>query len=132
MSVYSSKHGADEGVVVVTSTASNISTMNIMDIRRMYLGLPPINKNMTGKAIINRTDADTYNLFLKNIMHMTEYRYKRRLVKRIFRYGTSAIKEVESLQEISSHFEKNKDDITFISTSQLEQVRDVKVILRLW
>lgn len=96
------------------------------------MGLPPVNNRDVGKAVINVADRDTYNLFLKNILHMTEYRYKRRLVKRVFRYGSSSLKEVESDREIAEHLDRNINDITYIEASSLDKFENAKVILRLW
>ncbi|MBE9516571.1 MAG: hypothetical protein IME93_06295 [Proteobacteria bacterium] len=123
---------SDTAVVLVTGSKSDITSISIIEVRRLYLGLPPVSNREAGKAVINMTDSDIFNVFLKNIMHMTEYRYRRRLVKRVFRYGSSQIKEVNSIEELSDHFASNKNDIAFVKVSSLDRLDNIKVLTRLW
>lgn len=127
-SVFASDHKA----VLVCSNNSNLNSLSMTDIRRIYLGLPPISNNTSINPVLNLSNKDVYEDFLKNIMHMTEDSYRRKMIKRVFRRGTTQIIEVNSIKELVTHLENNPTDISFLSEKTAEETNGIKVIQRLW
>jgi hypothetical protein len=84
------------------------------------------------KPVINRFNKKLYEDFLKNVMHMTEDGYKRKIVRRVFKYGAEYIKELYSIEEIAEHLSAHPDDVVFVSTANLSEIKDARVIARLW
>lgn len=123
---------ADPSVVLIAARGSGIESLSNRDIRRIFLGLKSADSNSVGKPVINLSNTDTYQKFLKNVMHMTEGAYKRKLVKRIFRNGAEAIREIDGLDELDKHLATNSGDISFIEYSAIEKMNEVEVVKILW
>ncbi|MDH5471345.1 MAG: hypothetical protein OEY61_00680 [Gammaproteobacteria bacterium] len=125
-------YAEDDHVFLITGSRSNISSISKHDLRRIYLGGTAINIPEPTNPIINKIDISTYRLFLKNIMHMTENGYKRKVVKRVFRQGSDKIIEIKNLNELDNHFKEHPNDICFISSKHSSQMLNIKIIKTLW
>ena len=108
---------AESKVVLIAAKGSGIKSISNHDLRRVFLGLKSVDSKLVNKPVINLHNKDVYEGFLKNVMHMTEGTYKRKIVKRIFRNGTKEIKEVKLLNELNAHLTSNVGDISFIEAS---------------
>lgn len=122
----------DSQTVLVTSKKSDISTMKTKDIRRIFLGLRPINGTQTNTPIINTSNKKAYKLFLKNIMFLTERGYKRKLLKRVFRQGADQINSFDSIKDITENLKTNPSHFTFMLKEDALNQPDLKIIQALW
>jgi len=123
---------AESKVVLIAAKGSGIKSISNRDIRRVFLGLKSSDSELVNKPVINLYDRELYEEFLKNVMHMTEGAYKRKIVKRIFRNGTEEIKEIEMLNELNSHLTSNIGDISFVDNDAVEKMHDIEVVKVLW
>jgi len=123
---------AENKVVLIAAKGSGIESISNRDIRRVFLGLKSADSEIVNRPVINLNNKEIYEEFLKNIMHMTEGAYKRKLVKRIFRNGAVEIKEVEMLNELNVHLTNNVGDISFVENTVVDKMTDIEVIKVLW
>jgi hypothetical protein len=123
---------AEQSVVLIAAKGSGIESISNRDIRRIYLGLKSADSKMVNRPVINMYDREIFEDFLKNVMHMTEGSYKRKLVKRIFRNGAAEIKEIERLQELNEHLLNNVGDVSFVDSSAVDMMHDIEVVKVLW
>ena len=123
---------AENKVVLIAAKGSGIESISNRDIRRVFLGLKSADSEIVNRPVINLNNKEIYEEFLKNIMHMTEGAYKRKLVKRIFRNGSEEIKEVEMLNELNAHLTNNVGDISFVENTVFDKMTDIEVIKVLW
>ena len=77
-------------------------------------------------------DKAAYKAFLKNVMHMTEKGYRRKLIKRIFRLGSGKIVELESVPKLVSYLNENPNDISFMDKATAEKTKGIRVVQVLW
>jgi hypothetical protein len=123
---------AENRVVLIAAKGSGIERLSNHDIRRIFLGLKSADSEIVNKPVLNLYNEEVYEEFLKNVMHMTEGAYRRKLVKRIFRYGAEEIKEVSLLQELNTHLNNNVGDISFVDYNAVDKMHDVEVVKVLW
>ena len=123
---------AEDKVVLIAAKGSGIESISNRDIRRVFLGLKSADSDLVNKPVINLYNRELYEDFLKNVMHMTEGTYKRKIVKRIFRNGTEEIKEVKMLNELNTHLTSNIGDISFVYNDAAEKMQDIEVVKVLW
>jgi hypothetical protein len=123
---------AEDKVVLIAAKGSGIESISNRDIRRVFLGLKSADSDFVNKPVINLYNRELYEDFLKNVMHMTEGTYKRKIVKRIFRNGTEKIKEVKMLDELNTHLTSNIGDISFVYNDVAEKMHDIEVVKVLW
>jgi len=123
---------AENKVVLIAAKGSGIEMLSNRDIRRVFLGLKSADSELVNKPVLNLYNRKIYQEFLKNVMHMTEGAYKRKLVKRIFRHGSEEIKEVDMLDDLNAHLTRNIGDISFVEYNAVEQMQDIEVVKVLW
>lgn len=127
-SVRAEDHGQ---VVMITHTSSSAEAISLLEIRRLYLGFSSQDADI-GKPIINHSDRQLFEDFLKNIMHVTEDGYRRKIVRRVFRYGSDYVTELQSIEKIAQHLAENPNDVVFVYVNNLQRYGDVKILVRLW
>ena len=123
---------AEQTVVLIAARGSGIEEISNRDIRRIFLGLKSADSELVNKPVINIYNKEVYEEFLKNVMHMTEGAYKRKIVKRIFRHGTKEIKEINELKKLNDHLIRNVGDISFVDSAAIEDMQDIEVVKVLW
>jgi len=123
---------AEDKVFLIAAKGSGIESISNRDIRRVFLGLKSADSDLVNKPVINLHNRELYEKFLKNVMHMTEGAYKRKVVKRIFRNGTEEIKQVETLNELNTHLTSNIGDISFVDNAAVEKMHNIEVVKVLW
>ena len=119
-------------VALVAASGSNIEALSQRDIRRLYLGLKPSGNDSVGSPVLNRQSDELYDLFLKNVMHMTASSYKRKRVKAIFRKGSEEITEVDTLEALNAHLVENRGDVSFVELSDVDNMDSIEVVQVLW
>lgn len=122
----------NHSAVLICAGNCTINHLDALDVRRIFLGLKPINHSQKIKPIINRSNEKLYKDFLKNILHMTEDGYKRKIIKRVFRQGADYIKETSSIDKLVTQLNENPNLISFIRPEQASQYRSIKVVQILW
>ena len=119
-------------VALIAAKGSGIEELSIRDVRRVYLGLKSAESKVVNKPVLNTHSRELYDDFLKNVMHMTEGSYKRKLVKRIFRQGAEEIRQISSYEALNDHLLKNVGDISFAEVSVVKNMENIEVIQILW
>jgi len=117
--------------VLVAAESSPIQKTNILEIRRMYLGLPS-STSLIKNTVMNISDSTVYRMFLKNIMHMTDKGYRRKMVKRIFRQGGKKVIEMQDITELVNYLVENPYDVSFMSEDMAKNTKGIKVVQVLW
>ena len=131
--ISASKPGhAEHKVVLIAAKGSGIEMISNRDLRRLFLGLKSSDSSLVNRPVLNLHNRDVYEEFLKNVMHMTDGAYRRKLVKRIFRHGIEEIKEVDMLNELNEHLAANVGDISFVDYNDVKKMRDIEVVKVLW
>lgn len=125
-------HAEDNHAFLITGSSSEITFVSQHDLRRIYLGGSAINTPDIANPVINKADPETYKLFLKNVMHMNEGSYKRKVIKRVFRQGSDKIIEISNLSKLDQHFKNNPNDICYISDKDSKHLINIKIIRELW
>lgn len=125
-------HAKNPAGVLVTAEPTDISELKLIDIRRIYLGLPVDSLDNHIHPVINKSDIKIYKEFIRTVMRMTEKGYKRKLIKRVFRQGSDKIEELHSHEALVEYLINNPGNISFMSEEQAKKSRGLKVIQLLW
>jgi hypothetical protein len=123
---------AQQEVYLIAAKGSGIEAISNRDIRRIFLGLKSVDSERVNKPVINLYDRKVYEDFLKNVLHMTDGAYKRKIVKRIFRNGAEEIEELDMLEELNRHLISNVGDISFADHDTVQKMHDIEVVKVLW
>lgn len=83
------QHSADR-VVLVASVASTIESLDAVDLRRLFLGIPVLRGAVSYHALRNGSDERLRQIFLQNLVSMSESNYERRLLALALEQGRAS------------------------------------------
>jgi len=127
-----STYAAKTSGVLVAAKESRIQKVSIIEVRKIFIGLPASELSGIRQPVINHSDNQVYQIFLKKVLRMTDKGYKRKLIKRIFRQGSEKIKTIYKKRELLEYLRENPDDVSFMSKENADNTAGIKVIQQLW
>jgi hypothetical protein len=72
--------GTGDHVVLIIGAASPVTALDVVDVRRIFLGIPVMHDGVMLTAIRNESDPVLQQVFLQNIVSMSPSAYERRLL----------------------------------------------------
>jgi hypothetical protein len=72
---------ADEKLVLIVSADSNITQLDSLQVRKLFLGLTVTQNGNRLWPVLNETDARVKEIFLQNIVSMSDITYDRSLLR---------------------------------------------------
>lgn len=122
----------DNNAVLISASGKLIPEFTNKEIRLLYLGFPVTKEEQTYEPLINASDPVTYKQFLQKVMFMTENRYQRQLISRVFRNGGEQPIRFDDKDNLINSLKNKTNTITFVMAGTASQLDNVQVIQRLW
>lgn len=122
----------DSSVVLVASPGFPPGTLGILELRRLFLGLPVYRGREELTPLINASDKVLYQAFLQKVMFMSEANYQRQLVMRVFRRGGKRPEVFRDPRKLARALRMAPLNITFMTREQVKQLKNVEVVQPLW
>jgi hypothetical protein len=72
---------AGEQLVLVVSADSKVEQLDSLELRKLFLGLTVTHNGGRLRPVLNETDARVKDIFLQNIVSMSDITYDRRLLR---------------------------------------------------
>jgi hypothetical protein len=72
---------ADEQLVLVVSAGSKVEQLDSLELRKLFLGLTVTYDGSRLRPVLNETDVRVKEIFLQNIISMSDITYDRRLLR---------------------------------------------------
>lgn len=72
---------ADEQLVLIVSAGSTIAQLDSLEVRKLFLGLTVTQDGNRLRPVLNETDARVKEIFLQNIVSMSDITYDRSLLR---------------------------------------------------
>ena len=72
---------AGEQLVLVVSADSKVEQLDSLELRKLFLGLTVTHNGSRLRPVLNETDARVKEIFLQNIVSMSDITYDRRLLR---------------------------------------------------
>lgn len=126
LSVYSKE------LVLVSSTTANYEALSSFEVRKIFLGYPIKRENTPLIAIRNKSDEESYQIFLQKVVHLSARNYERRLMSKTFRTGTPTVLEINSLLTLKHKLLNNEFHISVMWLEDVELESNLKVLQTLW
>jgi hypothetical protein len=123
---------AGEQLVLIVSADSKVEQLDSMELRKLFLGLTVTHNGNRLRPVLNETDARVKEIFLQNIVSMSDSTYDRRLLRLALIQGQT---QPTAYQNITSLIKAVAADPSAVSYAWLKDVaRDARIrILRvLW
>ncbi len=78
---------AEHVMVLIVGSASPVQHLNVIDVRKLFLGFTVISDGLQLRALDNRSDDGLRQAFLQNVIAMSELSYERRLLSITLQQG---------------------------------------------
>jgi len=119
-------------LVLVSSTAANYEPLSSFEVRKIFLGFPIKRKNTLLTAIRNKSDEESYQVFLQKVIHLSAKNYERRLMSKTFRTGTTSVSSIATLPALTNKLLSNKSNLSVMWRKDVEVNHNLKVVQVLW
>jgi hypothetical protein len=87
-------------VVLVVSASSAVKELNPIEIRKLFLGLPVQRDNRPLIPVRNSSDRQLEQVFLQDIVAMSQSAYDRRILAQTLQHGRPRPLELHSREEV--------------------------------
>jgi len=123
---------AEQRVVLVVSSESQLENIDSLELRKIYLGFPVRRDGNAVKGLINNSDEALEHVFYQNVVAMSEKSYTHRILSLTLRQGLprpAKFSETKSLQEalISAPY-----SVSYMWESDAASSPDLKILRVLW
>jgi hypothetical protein len=124
---------ADHVLVLIAGIDNPLRSVSPIEVRKLYLGFNVINdSNRPIQAISNVSDPRLWDIFLQDVMGMSERSYRRRLLTLTLQSGRSRPDTAKDRELMLDRIEHDPDAISFSWQEDIEDRPNIKVLRVLW
>jgi hypothetical protein len=80
---------AGEKLVLIASADSRVEQLDSLEVRKLFLGLTVTHEGLRLRPMLNESDVQIKNIFLQNVVSMSEITYDRHLLGMALKQGRS-------------------------------------------
>jgi hypothetical protein len=119
-------------LLLVCDANSTLSYLSPTETRKLFLNVPIVKDGVLLKPLLNESDPLATEVFLQNVIFLTNRSYKNKLLSRIFRYGGKNIPIYSKISELKLELHLSLEAITFMWSDQVEDDNSLKSLGVLW
>jgi hypothetical protein len=123
---------ASQSVVLVVRTDSSIVDLDSVTVRKLFLGVPVLNNGSLVHPLRNRSDPQLDEIFLQQIVAMSQLSYDRQILTGVNRQGWLPPAEVRSSERLLELVNADPNAVTFMWLRDIAHNPKVRVIRVLW
>ena len=118
--------------MLVAGQNSLSDTFSHAELRKIFLGVTVTRNGVRIKPLLNSTDSRATNVFLQQVVFMSERDYKRQLVSRVFRLGGQRPREYDDIALLAEALRDTPGSLSYMWSDELEQHAGLKSLGALW
>jgi len=124
---------ADHSMVLIANADGPVQSLTPLDLRKLYLGfVVTTNGRSPLKPILNESDALLTEIFLQDVMGMSERSYDRRLLTLTIQSGRPRPEVLDNLDAILRLVASDPHAVAFVWEEDITDVEGVKIVRVLW
>lgn len=124
---------ADHAVVLVTRADSPIESIDILDVRKIYLGFSVRTaNNLPIRAATNSSGRTIYEIFLQDVIAMSGRTYERRLLTLTLQSGRPRPAVYRNHGELIDALYEDETLVSFMWQEEAEEDSNLKILRALW
>jgi hypothetical protein len=123
---------ATQSVVLVVRADSSILDLDSVTVRKLFLGVPVLNNGSLLHPLRNRADAQLDEIFLQQIVAMSQSAYDRQILVGVNRQGWLPPAEIRSGERVLEMLYADPNAVSFMWQRDIAHNPRVRVIRVLW
>jgi hypothetical protein len=121
-----------DSLVLVTSEESPITSLDVLSVRKIFIGLSVSVDEKPIRPLINDTESAMRTAFLQHVVGLSEQMYRRRTLSLVMQQGRAAPATFKSQDELVRELRSDPLSVTYMWQSTASTLRRIKVIRVLW
>lgn len=122
----------ERSLLLVAGQQTQTGSFTNAELRKIFLGVAVTRNGIRIKPLLNATDTLATNVFLQQIVFMSEREYKRQLLSRVFRLGDQRPQEFDDFGLLVDALRTTPGSLTFMWSDQFEQHTGLESLGVLW
>jgi len=124
--------GTPDTVVLIVNAGTNYAALDSVEVRKLFLGLPVIRNGHTLHALRNATDPRLDEIFLQNIVSMSDTTYERRVLTLTMQQGRTPPPSIQDKTRLFAELAADPNAVSFAWADDITASHNVKVMRVLW
>jgi len=123
---------AEEQLVLVVSTHSKVEQLDSLELRKLFLGLTVIHNDSRLRPVLNETDARVKEIFLQNIVSMSDITYDRRLLRLSLIQGQTQPAVYKDIAQLKGAVAADPSAVSYAWAKDVEHDARIRILRVLW
>jgi len=124
--------GATEQLVLIVSANSKIEQLDSRELRKLFLGLTVTRNGSRMRPVLNETDARIKEIFLQNIVSMSDITYDRSLLRLALIQGQTQPTTYKDITLLIQAVASDPDAVSYAWTKDVAHDARIKILRVLW
>ncbi|MBS0579489.1 MAG: hypothetical protein JSR36_09515 [Proteobacteria bacterium] len=132
LSVSGLLHGGQKSVVLIARADSKVSDLDSLTVRKLFMGWPVLVNGGPLHAIRNRSDEQLDEVFLQQVVAMSQSAYERQILTGLNRQGSIRPEDVTSQERVLQELLTDPNAVSFAWLRDVAHNPKIRVIRVLW
>jgi hypothetical protein len=121
----------DRALVLVVRSDSPIESIDSIELRKLYLGISVRRNGRTLQPLLNRTSLRLEQIFLQNIVAMSEASYERRVLQMAVKFGRPTPRAFTKPEELRTALLADSHAVTYMWSDETgPELRALRILWR--
>jgi hypothetical protein len=123
---------AEEQLVLIVSSDSKVEQLDSLEVRKLFLGLTVTHEGNRLRPILNEADARVKEVFLQNIVALSDTTYDRRLLQLALQQGRTQPTVYKQTTELLKAVAADPSAVSYAWSKDVAHDPHIKILRILW
>jgi hypothetical protein len=123
---------ADETLVLIVSADSKVEQLDSLEVRKLFLGMTVIHNGDRLRPLLNEAEPRLKDVFLQNIVSMTDMTYDRRILRLALQGGRSLPATYTDRVTLINTVAADPTAVSFAWARDVQHDKRIKILRVLW
>jgi hypothetical protein len=123
---------ADETLVLIVSADSKVEQLDSLEVRKLFLGMTVTHNGDRLRPLLNESDSRLKDVFLQNIVSMTDMTYDRRILRLALQGGRSLPAIFADTVTLINSVAADPTAVSFAWAKDVQHDKRIRILRILW
>ena len=123
---------ADETLVLIVSVDSKVDQLDSLEVRKLFLGMTVVHNGDRLRPLLNEAEPRLKDVFLQNVVSMTDMTYDRRILRLALQGGRSLPAVYADKAMLINTVAADPTAVSFAWARDVQHDKRIKILRVLW
>lgn len=123
---------ADETLVLIVSVDSKVDQLDSLEVRKLFLGMTVVHNGDRLRPLLNEAEPRLKDVFLQNVVSMTDMTYDRRILRLALQGGRSLPAVYADKATLINTVAADPTAVSFAWARDVQHDKRIKILRVLW